>query len=685
VFLEQAANEGATGSALEFLMGFNAQRFAGQIAAYEHGGLRGRAIDLSRDGRWVASAGKTEVVVWDASTGARRHSFVGHGNDVRAVRFDASAQQLVTASNDRTIKVWEIETGKLLHTFDQGAGVEWVEVHGDDVLAVGDSGTAKVWDLRTGKARLSLEGHKDRVQRATFGPGGEQIATAGFDGTVRLWRARDGKPEATIWAHEGRVSQIQWSPDGRILASAGFDDGRVRLWDVATRKQLREIKHRAEVRTIAFDKTGTRLVTGSVDRSAKVVAIDGTELFTLETGSPIMFAAFTPDAKRIVTACEDGSVRTWRADTAQPIWSFLGHDEAVWQAVFDASGTRLAASSLDGIPRVWDITYTGTTSLVGHTGNVWSSAFSADGKHVVTTAADGTAKVWEVGGKLVTTIEAGTTEFGMAAFSPSGKQLAIAGPGGASVYDLAGTRLVTFEGERRVTYLAYDRSGSRIVTAGESGSLKLWDGSTGKPVRWLDGHKESIWYVTFSADGKTIATASVDRTARTWDAETGKQRSTFVHPLDVSSVDLSADGKWLVSGGEDRLVRIWNLATGKPDVTLEGHMAMVSTVGFNPSGAMIVTSGHDGTVRLWDRDARAQLATVDAQTGLFLSAHFSPDGRRLVATSGQGRVNLWSISDRAQRAEIEHLVRCRVPARLRRSDSRPCSSHNALIVQPRIK
>ena len=683
VFLEQATNEGATGRALELMIGFNAQRFAGLIAAYESGGLSGSEIDLSPDGRWVASAGTNEVVVWDAATGAPRHTLASHGDLIRAVRFDATAHRLATASRDGTVKIWDVSTGKLLHSLDQGGPVESIDLHGDDLIAVGLS--AKLWNTRTGQLRASLVGHKGIVARGAFDPSGERLATGGFDGTVRLWRASDGRLEAVLEAHEGRVRQLRFSPDGRLLASAGFDDERVRLWDVATRRRLVEIKHRAAVRSIGFDRTGSRLVTGSMDRTAKVIAIDGTELFTIEAGSPVMFTAFSPDATQIVTACEDGSIRTWRADTAQPIWSFLGHDDAVWNGAFDAAGTRLAAASRDGIPRVWDVRYTGHVTLTGHRGNVWSSAFSSDGTRIATSAADGTVKVWDAGGNLKTTIAAGTTEFGMAAFSPSGAELAIASPSGASVYEISGatSRLrFALEGERRVTYLAYDPAGSHLATTTEQGSLRSWDAGTGKLLRQLDGHEDAIWYVTFSVDGKTIVTASQDSTARTWDAETGKQLRTFDHPLIVGAAELSADGTSLVSGGEDRLVRIWSVATGKVIATLEGHMAVVSTIDSSPNDRMIVTASHDGTVRLWDLETRSQLATIDSQASPFYSAHFSPDGRKVVATSGQGRVNVWPVPDRVPRETIEHLVRCRVPVRLRRSDTRPCGSRNAHVAQP---
>ncbi len=677
VYLERAVREGASGSELEFLIDWTAQQFDGQVAAFTSPAPV-KAIDLSSDGRLVAiGALDGSATIWDVKSGNRVHVLSGHTGTVFKTGFAHDATWLVTASADGTARIWDVASGKTLHVLDQGAAIRGLVLHDTSILAVGAEGSAKVWDAKSGRLRYTLPGNAGTLFAAAIDPIGQHIAVGDAEGTVRVWRSADGVRVAMLAAHEGIVQRVAFSPDGRLLATAGFADSRMRLWNVDTGKMLAEIKHRApQVHGLAFDPNGTRMVTGSQDRTARVISVTtGTEQFFMETTTPIFFTAFDPTGGQILTAGVDGSVRLWDATSGIPRWSFLGHGDAVTRdAAFDATGAYLATASEDGSVRVWDARQSSHIALEGHRGFVWSGMFSPDDSMVITAAADGVARVWRLPeGRLALSIPANMPEYGAAVFAPNGKTVAIAGADGAAIHDLVGGQLlVKLDGVDKVTHLAFDPSGTRLVTGTKEGKVQLWDPASGKVVRSLGQHAKDVWYVSFSGDGKRIATASDDATVKLWDVESGALLHTLEHGSPLASVTFSADDRRIITSADDRLVRIWDASTARLITSFECGAAGLSTAELSPDQRYLLTSSHDGTVRIWDVATKKQLARIGTQTDLYFSAHFSRDGRRIVITTN-GSATVWQLPlPHYDLAALEQLIACRVPSRYTLEPRRDC-------------
>src|SRR5436309_1245184 len=124
--------------------------------------------------------------------------------------------------------------------------------------------------------------------------------------------------------------------------------------------------------------------------------------------------------------------------------------------------------------------------------------------------------------------------------------------------------------------VAYSPDGSRLASASQDGTVKIWDLGNGKELLTFHGHSESVNTVAFSPDGQTLASAGGDKDIKLWEAATGKELRTLSGHTDfIKSVAFSPDGKTLASGGADRQVKTWEVATGKPGHNLVGHTAMV--------------------------------------------------------------------------------------------------------------
>ena len=196
---------------------------------------------------------------------------------------------------------------------------------------------------------------------------------------------------------------------------------------------------------------------------------------------------------------------------------------------------------------------------------------------------------------------------------------------------------------------AFSPRGDRFVTAGDHGTLRMWDTQTGQQVgKDFTGHTEWVNDSVFSPDGHRLATTSDDRTVRLWNADTGEPIGPPMkgHQDEVWGVAFSPDGLMIATGSVDTDLRLWNAKTGQPIGQPIDHPAEIVCVEFSPDGRRVVTGGYDGAVRIWDVSTGQQIGPPhrvheDDTTEIIMDVAFSPDGRRLASASADGDVQIW--------------------------------------------
>ena len=449
-------------------------------------------------------------------------------------------------------------------------------------------------------------------------------------------------PEAHILGGHSRwVSAVAWSPDGRHILT-GSMDRTARIWDTTTGDNTLTLSHKATVNAVAWSPDGTHILTGSQEGTARIWdTTTGDNTLTLSHKASVNAVAWSPDGTHILTASNDHSARVWDAQTGKRTLT-LNHTEWVWDAMWSPDGTHILTGSWDHTARVWDAATGDNTLTLTHAGWVRAVAWSPDGTHILTASWDRSACVWDAQTGEKTVILAHAVTVSSVGWSPDGGHFLTGFSNGAVRVWNATTsnNTLTLKHANRVHAVAWSPTGEQILT------------TTGRTVHVRDvtynrtlslNHSEWVSVVAWSPNGRLILTASTDGTTQVWDAATGDNVLKIKHDIQVQTAAWSYDSKRIVTVLGNHTVRVWTI-DGKNSLTLT-RAGRVDAVAWSHDGELILTVSHDQHMRAWDSTTGKCLSVLMLQGAAPFSAiAWSPDEQRILTGSQDGTARIWDAT-----------------------------------------
>jgi len=495
----------------------------------------------------------------------------GHMANINDIFFTNDGKHLISASNDKTIRIWDIQTGKTVRILrgQIGAGYEgkiyaaalsvdnqWLAVGGyitkGDVFSTGclirlihfptgqikhllkghdnvifslnfssnnkflisgsGDNTAHIWDITSGNTLHTLQGHTDAIYAVAFSPDNQLAVTGSFDHTLKLWQISDGSLQTTLDGHNDKVKSVTFTPDGQYILS-GSDDKTIRLW---------------------YGKTG---------RFIKVMARQNSGVENLSVSLHEMF---------VLTGCGqygngDDINNIFSIPSGKSISKFTKHKNIVLATAISPDGTTAATGGTDQEIWLWDVrTGKEIKKMVGNGKPIWNVGFSKDGRSIA----------WGNRYEQYNMFGYGPLEHNFI-FQSYSDQF---GPKHSPINETDFIRAIEKKGIVSIRTQNHKVHSTLEILMNNSVIHCIKRGST-------DGYDHQCF--TLSPDGSLVISGGGTGVLASYNIQTGRKETEFIgHTSNVRGVAVSPDGRLLVSGSDDQTIRLWELNTGRLLITL---------------------------------------------------------------------------------------------------------------------
>jgi WD40 repeat protein len=542
----------------------------------------------------------------------------GHCGVTAEVRVTTDGRRVVSGSWDKTIRVWDLDSGRLIRTLRGHShyinGLSIIP-DGKYVLSGGWDRMLRLWDLETGKCLKAFKGHQGGIDAVCITPDGRRAISADRNNTICHWNLETG----LLGTFEHRnVRTVTITPDGRRAVSGG-DDQKVRVWDLDSGRCLKVLGgHKGSVWSISMTPDGRWAVSGSHDGTIHVWDLEGGKcLKSLLSLGGVWSLSVTPDGRWAVSGGNDNTVRVWDLESGRSLSNCEGHSGHIDYLAILPDGDRSVSGGPDGTLRIWDLKNERCLkTLYGHTEPVAFLTMSSDGGFAVSwgnNLLDG-VKVWDIGAMACVNI------YGWV--SPD--------YGGGNIH----TVIMTPDGQRAV--LPY----------GGEAVAEVWDLLNGKYVNTLQGHIAAVDSLAMTPDGHVVLTGSSDSTIRVWDLESGQCLKVLEgHASPVTALCVTPNGGCLISADNNGAIRVWDMESGRCLNSYAGHSGSVLGVSVTPDGRRILSRGTDGTLRVWDFESGQCLKILAGHTGYVLRVDVTPDCKHAISRGGDNTLRVWDLED----------------------------------------
>ena len=581
----------------------------------------------------------------------------GHAQPVKSVAVSPDGRIAYSGSTDQTVRAWDLANGQPIRAMADSnllGPINSVVVSPDGALvaAGGATGFWAVWTANDGVMRHRRRASPMAIYDLAFSPDGSRLMTVSQDQQMRVWKLAEPVKE---FANDGAPYEVATSSaDGRRFAVAGTANGKPAVF-VRDRENgqvlATVVGHEGAITSIALNRAGNRLVTGSVDKTLRIWNLDaaGAELRMLPgLAAPAIAVAISDDGAMVFSSVGENQVRQWNMADGTEVRQFMGHTAPVRSIAI--RGNQLFSAADDGTLRIWDANTGAVAQSLTHGSPIRVFDVSLAGKAIVTGAADRSIKCWSgVDGSPIANIPPAASDLIALQLSLDSRQFATVTADGIRSFELDGRLLEHFESmpvplksivgysmargllacradgridqyrvsaeqavampDAETQVLCLTPDGQRVIASGAGKVIRIWPMNEGRvdvtaPPRTLSVAQGRVTDLNCAADGSLLAATTEDKFVCAWEmssilASTGDVAPKWKWTANtaVRGVALSAREPRLAACCDDGSVLLWNLQLGQLAERFTQNQQQWC-LAFAANGSL-VSGGQDSTLRTW--------------------------------------------------------------------------------------
>ena len=575
------------------------------------------SIASSPDGKIMASASWDGTVkIWDMDSGAMLHDMNIHKGNVNSVCFSEDGDSILTASSDGTVKITAIRRNDIKLSLDQLCKASCaVFSHNGKYIASGDEyGTICIWDGETGDLYSELTGHHKWVSSVRFSKSGKYLLSTSEDGTVKIWNIEDESCIRTFEVHSGPVNSAEFCNDEKYVLSAG-DDKTIKIWD----------------------------------------ATNGEVIQTLIGHNDIVtYAEYSSDGKFILSASWDKTIRIWDPKTGSQIKTYKGHTLAVSYAKFSNDSSFIMSASWDHTIRLYSFKKRMEEYIIydkSCSNPLYSLAFCNDGKNIITASDRNDIILWDIKtASVIRRYRGHTRNIRHIAISPDGKMFASASEDNTvKLWELDKEEAIrTFSGHHKpVNYVSFTTCGKYLLSASMDHYAIVWDISKGEIVQWIPGGEDVVEKIFYDQKHKEIIATTINRIF-IYDADTlvcKKQMTVRTNAISSPYISHLHNRRIILSSGTgDGTLAIWDIDTESiVRVIPSKHSHPIHYAVFSDDGKYILCTEFYGGIKVCDAESGENIWSLYSDGGTMAALVFSPDRKHLAACGADGKIHIYQF------------------------------------------